>query len=145
MSSDWLAFKTGQRFTRETSLSSESIKTFATLVGDANPLHHDEELARSSQFGALIASGVQTSSIIASWAASIIAEHCASVGLEIMYKFEAPVFANEALRIDLEVSDLIHKPRLDRYVITFDCKMTKVQSQTIAVSGYAKGLLSQKL
>jgi acyl dehydratase len=145
MQSGWLPFRIGQRFLREALLTTDSIKTFAALVGDANPLHHDDALGRSSQFGAIIASGIQTSSIMASWAATIIAERCASVGLEIMFKFEAPVFADEALKIEIEVTDLVPKPRLDRYVITFDCKLTKSQSQTVAVRGYAKALLSQKL
>jgi acyl dehydratase len=143
MLSDWPPFKLSDKFSHGITLSPDSIRTFARLAGDFNPLHHDESFAAQSHFGRLIASGAQTSSLIASWAASLVAERCGSLGLEIMFKFKAAVLADEPLRIEIEVSDIAHKARLDRYVITFNCRMTKVMGEIVAVEGYAKALLTK--
>jgi hypothetical protein len=51
------AARVGERFTRRASFDADSIRKFATLCGDHNPLHHDERAAAASRFGTLIASG----------------------------------------------------------------------------------------
>ena len=40
----------GERFTRRASFDADSIRSFATLCGDHNPLHVNEEFARSKGF-----------------------------------------------------------------------------------------------
>ena len=49
----------GESFEATLALPPDSIKSFATLVNDLNPLHHDDAYARASRFGSLIASGTQ--------------------------------------------------------------------------------------
>ncbi len=47
----------GEIFERIVTFDEQGARTFATLVGDFNPLHHDDEFARKSRFGGLIISG----------------------------------------------------------------------------------------
>ena len=49
--------RVGERFSRRVTLDADSIRTFASLCGDHNPLHHDAQAAAAGPFGALIASG----------------------------------------------------------------------------------------
>src|SRR5438552_608745 len=50
----------GDRFAKDVAFSEESIRQFASFVGDTNPLHHDQAAAAASPFGRIIASGTQT-------------------------------------------------------------------------------------
>lgn len=50
-------FAVGDSFSKTLVFDKESIRSFATVAGDTNPLHHDEEVAAASRFGGLIASG----------------------------------------------------------------------------------------
>jgi acyl dehydratase len=54
----------GDRFTKDVAFTEDSIRQFATYVGDSNPLHHDQVAAAASPFGRLIASGTQTFSMM---------------------------------------------------------------------------------
>src|SRR2546429_9285081 len=54
----------GDRFGKEVAFTEDSIRQFATYVGDSNPLHHDQAAAAASSFGWLIASGIKTFSMM---------------------------------------------------------------------------------
>ena len=44
----------GASFSRRVTFDAKSIRDFATLTGDCNPLHHDEAAAARGPFGSLI-------------------------------------------------------------------------------------------
>ena len=54
--------RVGDRFSKAAAFTSDSIREFATLVGDTNPLHHDDNAA--AEFGGVIASGIHTFSAV---------------------------------------------------------------------------------
>jgi acyl dehydratase len=56
--------RVGERFARRVTFDDASIRRFAALCGDHNPLHHDVEAASRSAFGALIASGPHVTSMM---------------------------------------------------------------------------------
>ena len=53
------SFNVGDTFGKSWQFDEESVKQFATLTGDMNPLHHDSELAAKSRFKRLIVSATQ--------------------------------------------------------------------------------------
>ena len=133
-------FEVGERFERSLSLSAEDIRAFATLVGDTNPLHHDEELAQRSRFGALIASGTQTSALMGAATAALVTERAPSLGLEVSFRFQRAVKVGEPLRIIWEVAGVEFKPKLGGYVVALDGRMTDTEGR-ICVAGQVKTLV----
>ena len=103
------------------SLDPATIRSGAELVGDYNPLHHDEAVAASSRFGGLIASGAHTSALLA----GVISRgfhnkattgdgnagdsYRGAVGVDYSVRFVAPVRANRSLRLEWRVVALEKK------------------------------------
>ena len=46
----------GQTASRELTVTAETVRKYAEVTGDYNPLHFDEEFAQKTRFGGLIAS-----------------------------------------------------------------------------------------
>ena len=55
--------KIGDSFSFSRFIDSDSIARFADFSGDYNPLHHDAEFAKNSEFGGVIAPGMLLSSL----------------------------------------------------------------------------------
>jgi 3-hydroxybutyryl-CoA dehydratase len=125
-------FRPGERFSRELVFDAESIKTFATLVGDTNPLHHDDALAARSRFGGLIASGTQASSMMMAALAAHITTRSPSVGLEISCRFRRPVHAGARLRVEWEVVSVEPKDSLAGSVLTCAGRLLAPDGEVIA-------------
>jgi acyl dehydratase len=117
-------FRVGERFEKPLLLDAQSIRNFATMVGDTNPLHHDEAFARTSRFGGLIASGVQTSAMMAAFTAGLVTDRAPSLGLEVQFRFRKAVKVDEPLLIAWEVTAIEAKPKLNGHIVTFEGKMT---------------------
>src|SRR5690606_7180957 len=80
---DWEPpFRPGQTFSTTIVFEAPDIRAFATMIRDTNMLHHDEDLARQTRFGGLIASGGHTISMLLGIVAEHIAEHSHSLGLD---------------------------------------------------------------
>lgn len=111
------SFAVGESFTREIYVDAETIKSFADLIGDTNPLHHDE--AKAAQFGqpALMASGMHSSSLLMGMVADYMMRRGRCVGLDIAVKFLKPVLAGSKLRAEWVVTHVEAKPGLDRYIV----------------------------
>jgi acyl dehydratase len=62
----------------------DSVMAMATAFGDTNPLHHDEEVARQSRHGGLIACAAHSTGVLC----SLLAEHYARIGAPLGLEFE---------------------------------------------------------
>lgn len=58
------SFVVGEESSMSKTVSDEDIRTFARISGDVNPLHLDDEYARSTVFGGRIAHGMLVASLI---------------------------------------------------------------------------------
>ena len=76
----------GETFSATLALSADSVKTFATLVNDLNPLHHDEAYAAQSRFGGLIASGTQPTAHFMALLATHFSTYAQPLGLDCTVK-----------------------------------------------------------
>ena len=99
----------GSHCHRTVRFSRAQISEFARLTGDANPVHADEDAARRSHHGRIIASGQQTAAQMIGLAAT----HCARgddgstrdvLCLNFNFAFKSPVFADEDLDLRWTVS-----------------------------------------
>jgi acyl dehydratase len=103
----------GETFSATLALSAESVKSFATLVDDFNPLHHDDAYAAQSRFGGLIASGTQPTAYFMSLLATHFSTYAQPLGLEFDIKLKKAVHANDTLTITWHVRNAYWKPSLN--------------------------------
>ena len=112
-------FQPGEEFTREIKLTPALVREFATLGGDTNPLHHDEEFAKASRFGELIASGGQCTAMMMGPAADYLTQKGGAVGLEFNFKFKKAVPATGLYTLHWKIEDVEHKPSLKGFLLFF--------------------------
>jgi acyl dehydratase len=94
--------KVGETARRRRQVTERDIELFTELTGDRNPLHYDEELARSSRFGGLIVQGGVTSGLLN----AVVAEDLpgpGSVFLHVDWSFKAPVRPGDEITAEVEV------------------------------------------
>lgn len=85
-------------------LSAEDIAAFATLSGDDDPVHVDEEFARSTAFGRCIAHGAHVMALVSAASSQMsrraVRQGCIGTPVSAGYdriRFLHPVFAGDAL------------------------------------------------
>jgi len=116
--------KVGERITDEARFSKEEIIEFANLAGDLNPLHHDEEFAKATRFGGIIACGPQTASRFLGMTATHFSKRGASLGLEFTLRFAGPVRPEERLEMVWDVVEVSPKPKLNGEIVKIDGRVT---------------------
>jgi 3-hydroxybutyryl-CoA dehydratase len=98
----------GDRAEQPLLLDAAAIRSGARLVGDMNPLHHDEAFARRSRFAGLIASGAHTAALLV----GMLGQHFGNdstdgaglVGVDYSVQFRAPVRVDCPMRMQWEVT-----------------------------------------
>ena len=121
-------------------LPAESIKSFATLVNDWNPLHHDDAFAAKSRFGGLIASGTQPTAHFMALLATHFSGYAESLGLEFDIKLKKAVHAGDTLTFNWRVADAYWKPSLNGDLVTLEGSAVN-QRGDVALIGRAKILV----
>ncbi|MFC0284100.1 MaoC family dehydratase [Camelimonas abortus] len=120
-----MSFFVGARSQRWLTLTPDDIRAGATLVGDFNPVHHDEAFAATTRFGGLFASGAHTSALLAGMVSQEWPRHRQGgdgrpadarrprgyVGVDYAVEFRAPCMANRRLRFEWEVTAVEPKSR----------------------------------
>ncbi len=65
-------FEVGQHVTLEKTFTEDDVRRFVEITGDVNPLHVDEEFARTTQFGGRVIHGMLTASILSTMVGMIL-------------------------------------------------------------------------
>jgi len=98
-------------------VSYETIRNFSNGIGDVNPLYRDEEYAKKTRYGALIASPAWTASVFPHWVLQglpgIHADHSASD-----WEFVKPIYINDKIT-----------PKC--YFVGYDVKTSKFAGKTV--------------
>jgi acyl dehydratase len=112
-------------------LSADSVKEFATLANDLNPLHHDEAYAAQSRFGGLIASGTQPTAHFMALLATHFSTYAQPLGLEFDIKLKKAVHARDSLTIRWRVRDAYWKPSLNGDLTLLDGTVVNQRGETV--------------
>lgn len=97
-----LDVRVGDVATRSLAVTPESVRAYAEITGDRNPLHFDEAFAASTPFGRLVAHGGITTGILH----ALVAEDMPGPGTVFLsqnWKFTAPVFIGDTITARAEV------------------------------------------
>ncbi|PHV10765.1 MaoC family dehydratase [Chitinimonas sp. BJB300] len=95
----------GQTASFRKTVTEADIVLFAGITGDHNPIHTDEEYARTTPFGRRIAHGLLTSSLVS----TVLGNQLPGPGTIYMsqtMRFMAPVFIGDTVTASVEVTAL---------------------------------------
>ncbi|MBQ9144976.1 MAG: MaoC family dehydratase [Clostridia bacterium] len=115
-------------------MSAETTKTitetdvvlFAGLSTDINPLHINEEYAKTTVFGSRIAHGILVSGLIsATLANKLPGPGCIYLGQDL--KFTAPVRINDTVTARVEITEL----REDKKIVTLSTTCTNQRGEVV--------------
>ncbi|MBX2988743.1 MAG: MaoC family dehydratase [Bdellovibrionaceae bacterium] len=97
-------FKVGDRIELEVEVTGEMVRKFAEVSGDFNPIHLDEEYAKTTRFGRCIAHGMLSAALIS----RVLAQRLGPGGIYMSQslKFMNPIFIGEKVRVEIEVRTL---------------------------------------
>jgi len=95
----------GQVATRSLTVTEDSVRTFAALTGDYNPLHFDPDFAAGTKFGRLVAQGGLTTGVLHALVAMDLPGP-GTVFLSQSWKFTAPVYIGDTITARAEVVSL---------------------------------------
>lgn len=113
-------FTVGQVLEAPIAFTPDSVRAFATLTNDTNPLHHDAALASATRFGGLIASGTQTTGLLLGSLANHIFPENASLGLGCSFRLRKAVPADATLIARWTVRGIVPKPSLYGVLVELD-------------------------
>jgi len=121
----------GETFSTTLSVEAESIKSFATLVNDLNPLHHDDAYAAQSRFGGLIASGTQPTAHFMALLATHYSTYAQPLGLEFDIKLKKAVYSGDTLTMTWRVVGAFWKASLNGDLTQLEGSVVNQRGETI--------------
>ena len=113
---------------------------FASLSGDYNPLHIDEEFAKKTPFGTRIAHGLLSVSVMSGYLGQLL-NGTAIAFLGARYKFTAPVKIGDTIHGESEVIEKKDKEKYNGGVVKIKLQI-KNQRDEVCVEGEAAVLVS---
>lgn len=116
-------------------IEQSDIDAFANVTGDHNPVHVDEEFAKTTRFGRRIAHGMLTASLISAVLANKLPGE-GSVYLGQKLQFRAPVFPGDEITARVTVKEI----REDKPIVKLETICVN-QCDEIVVRGEATVLV----
>ena len=135
--------RVGERFSRRVTFDADSIRTFATLCGDHNPLHHDVDAAAAGPFGRLIASGPHVVAMMMGLDATSLSARGDALGLGFEFRFDRAVREGAQLTLEWAVTDVTYKSSLAGHVVSVEGRAVDDEG-TVYVSATGRNLLRER-
>ena len=121
----------GDRASRTLAINDETIRAFAEVTGDNNPVHLDDEYAAGTRFGRRIAHGMIAAGLISAALANDLPGP-GTVYLNQTLKFKLPVYPGDTVTATVEVV----KVREDQPIVTLKTVCTN-QDDEVVLEGEA--------
>lgn len=118
--------ETGDKASRSLTISDDTIRAFAEVTGDNNPVHLDDEYAAGSRFGRRVAHGMIPAGLISATLANDLPGP-GSIYLGQTLKFIMPVFPGDTLTATVEVLSV----RPDKPIVTLSTVCTNQNDEVI--------------
>ena len=122
----------GDKFSISKQITDQVVRAFAELSGDYNPIHLDEEFARTTRFGKRIAHGMICGALVSAVLGNEFKER-KIVYLGQTLKFVAPVFIDDTITATATVAHI----REDKNIVTVETVCTNQTGETV-VTGEGK-------
>jgi acyl dehydratase len=131
--------------TRGRTITEADLVNFAGVSGDFNPLHMDSEYAEASIFGRRVAHGALVLSVAMGLRQGLSLFDGTLMGLLELrtWRFLAPVFIGDTVRVETEISELRPTSRPDRAVMTQRVSVLN-QDDTVVQQGELVALLKRR-
>ena len=126
-----MQIKIGDKFSKERLVTDELVRAFAEVSGDYNPIHLDEEVAKTTRFGRRIAHGMLSGAFISAVLGYEFTER-RIVYLSQTLKFTSPVFIGDRVTTTGTVTNI----REDKPIVTLATVCTNQNGETL-VTGEA--------
>jgi len=123
--------KIGDSFSTSRKVTDELVRKFAEVSGDYNPIHLDEEFAKTTRFGRRIAHGMLSGAFISAVLGYEFKER-KIVYLSQTMKFTAPVYLDDTVTATATVAAI----REDKGIVTLETICTN-QNGEVLVKGEA--------
>lgn len=133
-------YEAGETFERRVYLDRDSVSRVAALLGDNNPLHHDEPFACGTRFSSLIASGAQCTGLLVACVGTFMTQKGAGLGLEFSFRLRKAVPSNEDVLIRWEITSVTFKESLEGYVAKLSGEL-RLADDTVAITATAESLI----
>lgn len=118
--------KIGDTFSTERHVTDEIVRKFAEVSGDYNPIHLDDEFAKTTRFGRRIAHGMLSGAFISAVLGNEFKER-KIVYLSQTMKFTAPVYLGDTVT----ASATVIKIREDKGIVTLETVCTNQNGETL--------------
>jgi len=118
--------KIGQKATRSLTLTADHVKTYASLSGDYNPLHFDEDFTSRTKFKRLVVQGGLTTGLLHALVAMDMPGP-GTVFLSQDWKFTAPVFIGDTITAEAEIMSVHETKPVTQLAI----KITRQDGETV--------------
>ncbi len=102
-----MGFQVGDTRTVSVKITDQMVRGFAEISGDKNPIHLDEEYAKTTRFGRRIAHGMLAGAVISRALAMELGD--GGIYLSQTLKFLVPIYIDDVITIDLKVLQLRHE------------------------------------
>ncbi|MFV8461571.1 MaoC family dehydratase [Vibrio campbellii] len=126
----------GQIATIEKTLDKQTVEAFASVSEDYNPIHLDEDFAKTTQFERPIVHGMLASSLISGLLASKV-PGAGSIYLGQSLKFLRPIFVGETVTAKVEVTSVLE----DKPIAVISTQVLSANGE-VAVDGEATVMYS---
>ena len=113
---------------RSLTITDETIRTFADVTGDNNPVHLDDEYAAGTRFGRRIAHGMIAAGLISATLANDLPGP-GTVYLNQTLKFKLPVYPGDTVTATVEVLSV----RPDKPIVTLSTVCTNQKDEVVLV------------
>lgn len=123
--------KIGDTASLSKTITEREVRLFGELTGDFNPVHFDDEFAKTTQFKRRIAHGMLGASLISAVLANQLPGR-GTVYLSQTLKFTAPVYLGDTVTVSVTVTNI----KEDKPIVTLETVCTN-QNNEIVIKGEA--------